>query len=330
MSTKQIDNLNIGLIVLSAVLAYLFPLQLFIFAFAILGPLHFFTEINWLNKKNYFTKHPRKYWLIIGVVASAIIAFPKLFFFFYTYDDSGLANSIVVVNEWTNALIFLTLLLAFGFVFLRTRLAWAILILIGIVGAILLKDSSMYKTIIGLLIPTVIHVYIFTLLFMLYGALKTKSTRGYLTVTLAILVPLVFVFADLEGHNYLFPDGMKSIYIENNFASTPVELAKFIGISDGTSFYFYHPMELKLMMFISFIYLYHYLNWFSKTSVIGWHKNLTAKSTLTIAAAWIVLLTLFYYDYRLGFVCVLFFSFLHVILEFPLNLISIQGIFKRK
>lgn len=329
MSSKQIDSLNIGLIILSAILAYLFPLQLLVFAFAILGPLHFFTEINWLDKKNYFTKYPRKYWLIIGTISTAIIVFPKLFFFFYTYDESALSKGIITLNEWTNSLIFLTLLLAFGFVFLYKRFAWVILIIVGVVGAIFLKDTTMYKTIIGLLIPTIIHVYVFTLLFMLYGALRSKSTRGYYSVALAILVPILFVFIDLEGHNYLFSDNIKSIYIENGFLSTPTGLAKFIGISDGKSFYFYHPMELKLMMFISFIYLYHYLNWFSKTSVIGWHKNLTTKSTLTIVIAWIILLVLFYFDYRLGFVCALFFSFLHVILEFPLNLISIQGIFKK-
>jgi hypothetical protein len=329
MKTQQIDLLNIGLIVLSAVLAYLFPLQLFIIAFAILGPIHYFTEISWLDKKNYFTNQPKKYWLIIGIIASAAIVFPKIYFFFFS-NDSAFSAGVLAFNGWTNGFIFLTLILSIGFAFVRNKIAWVILGLIGIGGAILLNDSSMYKTIIGLLIPTVIHVYLFTLLFMLYGALKSKSERGYLAVLLALAVPVVFAFLDLEEHTYLFSDQMKSIYLENNLHSTPTKFAQFMGVSDGKSFYFYETLELKLMMFISFIYLYHYLNWFSKTSIIGWHKSLTTKTSLTIGFAWIILLGLFYYDYRAGFVFALFFSFLHVILEFPLNLVSIKGIFVRK
>jgi len=329
MKAQQIDLLNIGLIVLSAVLAYLFPLQLFIVAFAVLGPIHYFTEISWLDKKNYFTNQPKKYWLIIGIIASAAIVFPKLYFFFFD-NDSAFSEGVLSFNQWTNGLIFLTIVLSVGFVFIHKKVGWIILMLIGVIGAILLNDSDMYRTLIGLLVPTVIHVYFFTLLFMLYGALKSKSKRGYLAVLLALAVPVVFAFLKLEEHTYLFSDQMKSIYLENNFHSTPTLFAKFIGISDGKSFFFYGTMELKLMMFISFIYLYHYLNWFSKTSIIGWHKNLTTRTTLTIVVAWIILLGLFYYDYRAGFVFVLFFSFLHVILEFPLNLVSIKGIFVRK
>jgi hypothetical protein len=52
MKAGQIDNFNIGLIIVSAILAFHFPLEIFIFSFAILGPRHYLTEINWLDKKN--------------------------------------------------------------------------------------------------------------------------------------------------------------------------------------------------------------------------------------------------------------------------------------
>lgn len=52
MKARQIDNLNIGLIIVSTILTFHFPLEIFIFSFAILRPLHYLTGINWLDKKN--------------------------------------------------------------------------------------------------------------------------------------------------------------------------------------------------------------------------------------------------------------------------------------
>jgi uncharacterized membrane protein YidH (DUF202 family) len=81
MKAGQIDNLNIGLIIFSAILAFNYPLEIFIFSFAILGPLHYLTEISWLDKKDYFTKSSKRIWLWIGIVFSVIIVFPKLYFY---------------------------------------------------------------------------------------------------------------------------------------------------------------------------------------------------------------------------------------------------------
>ena len=104
-------------------------------------------------------------------------------------------------------------------------------------------------------------------------------------------------------------------------------LQNFIGVSDGNSFYFYEKMELRLMMFMSFIYLYHYLNWFSKTTTISWHKNLTLKRSFVVLILWVTMMVLFFVNFRIGFLVALFFSFLHVILEFPLNMVSITSLF---
>ena len=54
MSTKTIDWINIGLMFLSLGLAYVLPFELFLFSYAVLGPLHYLTEIGWLHQRNYF------------------------------------------------------------------------------------------------------------------------------------------------------------------------------------------------------------------------------------------------------------------------------------
>ena len=81
------------------------------------------------------------------------------------------------------------------------------------------------------------------------------------------------------------------------------------------------------MRFIAFAYTYHYLNWFSKTEVIRWHKVPKARFALVIVA-WIVSVVLYAVDYMLGFQWLFLLSFMHVLLEFPLNYISVVGIFK--
>lgn len=329
MKSGQIDSINIGLILVSAILSFHYPLEIFVFSFAILGPLHYLTEINWLDKKDYFTNNSKRIWLWIGTISSVIIVFPKLYFYTVGPDESSLSSVIQFVNSWSNSLIFLSLTLALAFVFFKKKMYWIALIVLGIIGAFFLNTNDTYTNVIGLFIPTIIHVYIFTLIFMLYGAKKSKSKVGYLAVVLAILVPLFFVGVDIPAGTYEFSDGIKDSYLENNFHVTPVLFAKFIGISDGKSFFFYETMELRLMMFMSFIYLYHYLNWFSKTTIIQWHKSLTKLRSIGIIGAWITMVGLFYYDFRLGFIVALFFGMLHVILEFPLNLMSIKGIFQK-
>jgi hypothetical protein len=94
----------------------------------------------------------------------------------------------------------------------------------------------------------------------------------------------------------------------------------------GINDYLYaHPVALSLMGFIAFAYLYHYLNWFSKTSVIRWNEISRARLAVVVAV-WIVSVTLYAYDGHVGFRWLFFLSFVHVLLEFPLNHVTVMSI----
>ena len=54
MTAKKIDIINIFLIIISLIVAIKLPFELFLFSYAILGPLHYLTEIHWLHDKKYF------------------------------------------------------------------------------------------------------------------------------------------------------------------------------------------------------------------------------------------------------------------------------------
>ena len=82
LKADRINYLNLGLMVLTAVLSYYFPFETFLLAYAYLGPLHYLTEISWLHDRQYFAKGKWDYLvlLIVGVLLS-YAAFAKDFGF---------------------------------------------------------------------------------------------------------------------------------------------------------------------------------------------------------------------------------------------------------
>src|SRR5262245_51799502 len=69
--THGIDILNFFLIWFTLVLALSWPFQLFLFSYIVIGPWHYLTEINWLDKQKYFlqSKDSRVFvWSMAGLV----------------------------------------------------------------------------------------------------------------------------------------------------------------------------------------------------------------------------------------------------------------------
>ena len=80
----------------------------------------------------------------------------------------------------------------------------------------------------------------------------------------------------------------------------------------------YSAAGVGVMRLIAFAYLYHYLNWFSKTSIIKWHEITKARAAFIFdesAAAEIYYL----FVHRAVLSFMLLVTILHVFLEFPLN-----------
>ena len=90
---------------------------------------------------------------------------------------------------------------------------------------------------------------------------------------------------------------------------------------------FYSKTGILLARFIAFAYTYHYLNWFSKTRIIQWHKVPRYRFVLVVVF-WIISIGIYTYDYVSGIIWLFFLSYLHVLFELPLNFISIIGIGK--
>jgi hypothetical protein len=399
----QINYINIGLMFLSALGAFFLPFEVFLFAYAFLGPLHYLTEISWLHDRNYFSKG--KYDFIVLVVIGVLLsyaAFAKDFGvntdFYDAFVEANLFDKLLVLALFSAILFALVENLIVKIV--------AILFLFVFISGWLSPENSAENnsstTIFALtsLVPTLIHVYVFTGLFMLYGALKSRSKTGLLSVATFILIPIILVFytpvnpktnflsdfgkkayyADGDGFFYTnvsildhfklideplltnkqyldsvvnkkstdnqFPvaerarisDSLKNKLSENfivpntesEYYNKPIPVKFAIPVNTKNYYWnsiFFSTVGIMLMRFIAFAYLYHYLNWFSKTEVIRWHKVPKLRFILVIGL-WLTACGLYAYDYALGLSFLFFLSFSHVLLEFPLNIVSIVGIGK--
>ncbi len=324
---RNVELINIGLIVLSIILAFIIPFRLFLIAYAVLGSLHFVTEINWLHDRNYFVSD--RNFLPIGLITTGLIILPKALSYAGFSGPEWIENILLLIHEYSNGAIFFCLWASIAMTLIPNRIGRYSVVVLGIPLAVVLNQAPLYILIIGFLIPTLLHVYVFTGLFMAFGALKSSSKLGYVCVLMLLVAPFLFILVEIPPSFYNISDFVKETIIANRFFQTNIGLAKMLGISDGENFYFYGAWELKMQAFITFAYLYHYLNWFSKTAIIGWHVKLKGVRFYAIISIWLVLVAAFAIDYRFGFFVSLGLSFAHVLLEFPLNVHSIKGILEQ-
>ena len=400
---SKINFLNIGLMLITAVFAFFLPFETFLLAYAFLGPLHYLTEISWLHDRQYFTKGKYDFvpLLLIGVALS-YAAFAKDFEF-----NIDFYKEFVALNLFDKLLV-LALFSSLLFAFVKNLVVKIIAILFififisGWLAPENASENSKSTTIFALtsLVPTLIHVYLFTGLFMLFGALKSRSKTGLLSVAAFLIIPIYLVYGlpVTPKKNYISDYGKEAYYAdgdgffytnvsildhfrlmnEPNLTNkqyldsiinkdsktnqTPIaerqritdslsdKLNKAFIVPNPESEYYMRPIPAKLaipieskdyywnyvffsgfgimlMRFIAFAYMYHYLNWFSKTEVIRWHKVPKIRF-IAVLLLWLTACALYAYNYSLGLSFLFFLSFTHVLLEFPLNMVSIVGIGK--
>jgi hypothetical protein len=325
---KKIDLLNIGLIVASLAIAIFLPFKLFLFSYAFLGPLHYLTEINWLKEKKYFVRS-NNYWIWMFALFTILLSLYPI----YKMIDFGMENSFVEGIKYIFGKQKILILTAFFFsigliIFRKLSHILASLLVSFLMAILLLYFLPKWLFVLGLFLPTIIHVYLFTLLFMLYGSKKSKSKEGYMGSALLLLVPLVIVFMNIDPTTYVVSQETSTIYDTSKLVQVNAVMTQLLGgLVDG-QFYILSPMGIKIQIFIAFAYTYHYLNWFSKTSIIGWKKSLTTKRTIYIAIIWVAAVAIYLYDFYTGLIALYFLSLLHVFFEFPLNVVTIKELFR--
>lgn len=311
MTTDQVNVLNCGLMIGACAASFVVPFEVFLFAYAVLGPLHYLTQISWLHSRDYFTtgKHD---WLLLAALCAGLLIFK--------YVVSGFN-----VVPWATAIVCFAFASAFAMALLTSTVAKVAVVIASLPLAGWLSTLGATQLIFLSLVPTIIHVYVFTAAFILYGALRGRSATG--------IVSLV-VFAACTASFFLWVPAVSrqplSAYVLSTYAlfdGLNLKLAEWLGIASLRDKHdvYASPMGLALMRFIAFAYTYHYLNWFSKTSIIQWHR-IPVAWTVANVVLWLGSVALYAWNYQVGVLVLFSLSYTHVLLEFPLDHRTFAGI----
>lgn len=326
MKTGHVNHLNTGLMLASLAAACALPFEVFLVFYAVLGPLHYLTEISWLRDRRWFSARQTDWLPLIGLAILMVLGSR------YVLGDSGQAilervGVASFLQRWHGDWVFLAFGVALLFVVSNSNRVRAVGALVLFASVPLLRDTSVYTRVFVVYLSTIIHVFVFTGMFILWGALKAKSPSGYLSFAIFLSCALAcFLVPASTGYEV-------TAWARGNFDEPFRGLTQFLlidlqGVPIGEVTrvdLFSSPASQLVVRFVAFAYTYHYLNWFSKTSVIRWHQVPPARFVV-VFVVWAASIGLYLYDYALGFRWLFLLSFAHVVLEFPLNHRSLAGI----
>lgn len=288
---RRLDAVHLGLMCLALALAYLVPFELLLLSYVVLGPAHYLTEISWLHDRKYFLPHPSIPLLlcIVGVTAAFIT---DGYWFGVAFWVTFVACAIFAAGTAMQSMIWL-------------MAAAALTILV-------LAPGSNF-IILATLLPTLIHVSLFTLVFMVLGAWRAGS-RGQALLVAAYLASIALIVALPPSDATAVP--LFAEAARDYFGGVAPALGRVIGFPKLT-------LDGRFAGLLAFVYTYHYLNWFIKAEITGWF-DMPKIRLIAVGAASAASTALYFYDYALGFIVLLMLSLLHVVLEFPLNTIALR------
>src|SRR4051812_26706632 len=286
------DAAHLGLMLAALVASYLVPFELLLLSYVVLGPAHYASEISWLHDRKYFL--PQR-GIAIALAITAIIA--------ALIDNASWFGFVM----WA-AFVACALLAATTTALQSTMLFMGAFALTGI-----MLSNGATMAVVGILLPTLVHVSLFTLVFMMLGAFRSGQKMQWVLVALYLAAIALILLAPpsaaarvpsfaAAGHDY--------------FANVGPALGRLFGIPDLL-------LDTKLTSLLAFVYTYHYLNWFIKAEVIRWNAMSGGRIALVVAAS-VASTALYFYDYAFGFTVLLALSLAHIVLEFPLNSLALR------
>lgn len=288
------NAIHLGLMLAALALAYALPFELVVLSYAILGPAHYLTEISWLHDRNYFLPQ-RGIAILLALAALGAMFIANLY--------------------WYGVLVVTCLTICAILVFARNRLEGALLLAGAGFATLVACQAGLPFLVIGLFLTTIIHVSLFTLVFMLAGAQKAR--RPFLYGLIVLYVTSIAIILIVPPTTATRIPALASA-AQEYFGNVAPAIGSMIGIPDL-------QFAGRITGLLSFIYTYHYLNWFVKVDVIRW-ADVPRSRLIAIVIASIASTGLYFYNYTAGFMVLLLLSLAHILLEFPLNIITIRDL----
>jgi hypothetical protein len=288
---RRIDAIHLGLMLLALGISYLVPFELLLLSYVILGPAHYTTEISWLHDRKYFLPH-RALALALAAIAAA--------------------SALIADASWFGLVVWGAFVLC-ALVGAASG-AQGVFLVIGAVGlTAVMIASSPALAVLGILLPGLIHVSLFTLVFMMLGAYRSRSLMQAALVAVYLL-GITLILVAPPSVSTVVPAFAQAA--RDYFGNVAPALGRLFGIP-------HLALDSRIVGLLAFAYTYHYLNWFIKADVIRWSEIPPARWAL-VAAVSAASTGLYFYDYALGFSVLLALSLVHVVLEFPLDALAIR------
>jgi hypothetical protein len=286
------DAAHLGLMLGALALTYLVPFELLLLAYVVLGPAHYATEISWLHDRNFFL--PRR-GIAIALAAIAIAA------------------ALIDNAQWFGIVMWGAFVICALIAAATTALQAMLLSVAAIALTLWMISNGASMAVLGILLPTLIHVSLFTLVFMTLGALRSgqKLQWGLIAIYLAAIALILIVPPTAA---MLVPSFAKAA--NDYFANVAPALSRLFGVPGLR-------LDNRLVGLLAFVYTYHYLNWFIKAEVIRW-TDISRGRLALVAAVSAASTALYFYDYTYGFSVLLALSLAHIVLEFPLNAVALR------
>jgi hypothetical protein len=288
---RTIDAVHLGLLLAALAITYVVPFELLLLSYVVLGPAHYFTEISWLHDRKYFLPHRNVAFGLAGVAAIAALI-----------DNASWFGFVIWMAFVTCALLTTTT---------AAQSAILTIVALGVTAVMATNGSSL--AVLGILLPTLIHVSLFTLVFMTLGAYRSGSkAQAVLVVVYLMAIGIILVVPPSAATQ--IPAFAKAG--QEYFGNVGPALGRLLGVANLR-------LDTRLTSLLAFVYTYHYLNWFIKADVIRWAEIPRLRLVLVVAAS-VASTALYFYDYAFGFTALLALSLVHVVLEFPLNSLALR------
>ena len=288
---RTTDAVHLGLMLAALAVTYLVPFELLLLSYVVLGPAHYLTEISWLHDRKYFLPQ-RNVAIVLALVAVAATLIDNAAWFGFVVWAAFVASALLTTTTAMQA----TVLTA---------------VAVGVTIVLATQGSSL--AVLGILLPTLIHVSLFTLIFMALGAYRSGS-KLQAALVVVYLAAIAVILVEPPTAAMQIPAFAKAA--QDYFGNVGPALGRLLGIA-------HLQLDTRLTSLLAFVYTYHYLNWFIKADVIRWADIPRLRLVLVIAAS-AASTALYFYNYAYGFTALLALSLLHVTLEFPLNALALR------
>lgn len=288
---RTIDAVHLGLLLAALAITYVVPFELLLLSYVVLGPAHYFTEISWLHDRKYFLPHRNVAFGLVCVAAVAALIGNASWFGFTIWMAFVTCALLTTTTAAQSAIL--------------------TIVALGVTAIMAVNGSSL--AVLGILLPTLIHVSLFTLVFMTLGAYRSGSKAQALLVVVYLIAIGIILLVPPSAATQI-PAFAKAG--QEYFGNVGPALGRLFGIANLR-------LDTRLTSLLAFVYTYHYLNWFIKADVIRWAEIPRLRLAL-VAAASAASTALYFYDYAFGFTVLLALSLVHVVLEFPLNSLALR------